>query len=77
VYLHSSLGYEEGSKVKIVSEYGEVVLDVVVNDDVRHNCLVVPSNTVGVNKLTPSIVSNEGENACYQEVKVTLEKVEG
>ena len=77
VYLHPSLGYEEGSQVKIVSEFGEVILDVVCSEDVRHNCLVVPSNTLGVNILTPSLVSNEGENACYQEVKVTLEKAEG
>ena len=77
VYLHPSLGYEEGSQVKIVSEFGEVILDVVCSEDVRHNCLVVPSNTLGVNMLTPSLVSNEGENACYQEVKVTVEKVEG
>ena len=75
VYLHPNLGYEEGSRVKIVSPSGEMILDVVCSEDVRHNCLVVPSNTLGVNMLTPSLVSNEGENACYQEVKVTLEKV--
>lgn len=72
VYLNPTLGYEEGSQVKLVSEYGEVVLDVVCSEDVRHNCLVVPSNTIGVNNLTPSLVSNEGENACYQEVKVSI-----
>jgi len=77
VYLHPTLGYEEGAQVKVVSECGEVVLEVVLSEDVRHNCLVVPSNTVGVNMLTPSLVSNEGESACYQEVKVTVEKVEG
>jgi anaerobic selenocysteine-containing dehydrogenase len=77
VYLHPTLGYEEGAEVKVVSECGEVVLDVVLSEDVRHNCLVVPSNTIGVNMLTPSLVSNEGESACYQEVKVTVEKVEG
>jgi hypothetical protein len=38
--------------------------------------VVVTSNTFGVNTLTPSIVSEEGESACYQEVKVTIEKLE-
>ncbi|SFV61071.1 Anaerobic dehydrogenases, typically selenocysteine-containing [hydrothermal vent metagenome] len=75
VSLHPALGYENGEKVRIVSNYGEVVLDVVLSKDVRENCIVITSNTLGVNKLTPSIVSNEGENACYQEVKVSLESV--
>ncbi len=77
VYLHPNLGYDEGTQVKLVSEYGEIILDVVCSEDVRQNCMVVPSNTLGVNMLTPSLVSNEGENACYQEVKVILKKVEG
>ena len=77
VYLNPELGYKEGSQVKVLSEYGELVLDVALSEDVRYNCLVIPSNTRGVNMITPSLVSNEGENACYQEVKVTLAKIEG
>ena len=74
IQLHPSLGYTEGESVSIHSEYGTVDLEVVLNDNVRENCIVVTSNTIGINSLTPSIVSNEGENACYQEVRVTLEK---
>ena len=72
VYLHPALGYKDGSKAKVVSEFGELTLDVVCSEDIRQNCIVIPSNTKGINILTPPIISNEGENACYQEVKVKL-----
>ncbi len=75
VQLHSVRGCRDGDKVKITSQYGSVILEVVNNDDIHQNCMVITSNTIGVNMLTPSIVSNEGENACYQEVKVEIEKV--
>jgi len=76
VELHPVLGYAEGDRVKISSECGSLVLEVVLNEDVRENCIVITNNTAGVNNLTPSMVSNEGENACYQEVKISVEKVE-
>ncbi len=77
VQLHPALGYAEGTDVKISSEYGSIVLEVVLNEDLRKNCIVIPNNTIGINRLTPSIVSNEGENACYQEVKIKIETIEG
>ncbi|MCF6206879.1 MAG: molybdopterin-dependent oxidoreductase [Sulfurovum sp.] len=76
VQMHPDVGYEEGEEVKLCSEYGEHTFLVHLNDAVRPNCVVVTNNTVGVNYLTPSILSDEGENACYQEVKVSIEKVE-
>lgn len=75
VQLHSDQGYEAGEAVRLSSEYGEYDFIVKHNDDIRLNSVVITSNTLGLNTLTPSIVSDEGENACYQEVKVTIEKV--
>jgi len=75
VQLHPSLGYAEGDRVKLSSAFGELELEVVLNEDVRENCVLVPSNTTGVNILTPSMVSDKGESACFQEVKVSVEKV--
>jgi len=75
VQLHPQLGYREGEKVKIVSPYGEHTFIVKLNEDIRVDCIVITSNTVGVNILTPGILSEEGENACYQEVKVRLYRV--
>ena len=76
VILHPLLGYSTGDKIKLVSTIGELELEVILSEDVRKNCVVVTSNTIGLNKLTPSLVSNEGENACYQEVKVEIKSVE-
>ena len=75
VELPSALGYIQGEHVTLVSEYGTLVLEVKINDDIREDCVVVRSNVSGVNRLTPNIVSEEGENACFQEVKVRVESV--
>jgi len=74
VKLHPSLGYAEGEMVRITSDYGTIDLEVVLNEDLLFNCVVVTSNTLGLNVLTPAMVSDEGENACYQDVQITLEK---
>ncbi|MCB4760635.1 MAG: molybdopterin-dependent oxidoreductase, partial [Sulfurovum sp.] len=75
VQLHSKIGYKEGEEVKLASEYGEQIFIVHTNDNIKPNCAVVTSNTIGVNFLTPSILSDEGESACYQEIKVSIEKI--
>ena len=76
VGLHPDTGYEEGETVLLSSEHGEHTFRVHLSEDIRPNCAVVTNNTVGVNYLTPAILSDEGENACYQEVKVTIRKME-
>lgn len=76
VELHPELGYIEGQKVILSSEYGSHEFIVSLNEDVRSDCVLITNNTFGLNKLTPSIVSEEGENACYQEVKVIINKDE-
>ncbi|RLA70390.1 MAG: molybdopterin oxidoreductase, partial [Epsilonproteobacteria bacterium] len=76
VQMHPDSGYRDGEKVLLTSEDGELELEVILNDDLRSNCVVVTSNTLGLNILTPTMLSDEGESACYQEVKVTVEKIE-
>jgi len=75
VELHPKLGYEEGEKLLLSSEHGCHEFVVRHNEDLRLDCVLISSNTIGVNYLTPSILSDEGENACYQEVKIKIEKV--
>ena len=75
VQIHPDSGYSEGERVRISSEHGEHEFSVKLNEDIRPDCIVITSNTVGVNYLTPSILSEEGENACYQEVKVKIESI--
>ncbi|MEA2029818.1 MAG: molybdopterin-dependent oxidoreductase [Campylobacterota bacterium] len=74
IEIHSSLGYVEGESISITSEYGSLSGVVKINDDIRQDCIVIRANVTGVNALTPPIVSNEGNSACYQEVKVEITK---
>jgi len=75
VYLHPSHGFREEERVRVVSEHGSVELPVRLTDDVREDCVLIYAGTPGVNYLTPPIKSLFGKSACYQEVKVTLEKI--
>ncbi len=72
VRIHPTLGYSDGDSIEVTSPYG--VEQFIVKNDfyVREDCIVITANTLGVNKLTPSLISEEGESACYQEVKVTI-----
>ncbi|RRS31191.1 MAG: molybdopterin oxidoreductase [Epsilonproteobacteria bacterium (ex Lamellibrachia satsuma)] len=76
VQIHPEEGYSEGERVAIRSEHGKYDFIIKLNEDIRPGCIVITSNTSGVNYLTPSILSEEGENACYQEVKVRIDRVE-
>jgi len=75
VQMHTAAGYEEGESVRLISAHGTHTFIVHLNDYIKPNCVVVTNNTVGVNYLTPAILSEEGHNACYQEVKVTVERI--
>jgi predicted molibdopterin-dependent oxidoreductase YjgC len=72
--MHPETGYEQGERVRISSEYGAHEFTVVLTEDIKANCVIITNNTIGVNYLTPSILSEEGDNACYQEVKVEIER---
>jgi anaerobic selenocysteine-containing dehydrogenase len=72
VHVHPDAGFAENEEVILHSEQGSHPFIVHLDEDIRPNCVVVTNNTFGVNFLTPSIVSEEGENACYQEVKVSI-----
>lgn len=75
VFIHPSLGFLDNEEILLTSEFGEIKLKVKNSKDVRADCVKVTANTIGVNKLTPPIISNKGDNACYGEVKVSLSKV--
>ncbi len=75
VYLHSSLGFAPDEEVKISSNFGDVILKVQINDDVREDCVLIYSGTRGVNNLTSSRHSLDGKCAIYQEEKVEVVKL--
>jgi len=72
VEIHPDLGFDEGQKVQVSSAHGSQAFTVRHNADLRQDCLLITANTIGVNYLTPPILSEEGDNACYQEVKVKI-----
>lgn len=72
IEIHSSLGYSDGQSITIKSEYGTLSGTVKINDNIRTDCIVIRANVTGVNQLTSPIISNEGNSACYQEVKVEI-----
>ncbi|WP_456392631.1 molybdopterin-containing oxidoreductase family protein [Nitratifractor sp.] len=77
VHLPPSAGFAEGERVRVVSEWGECELEAHIDARLRRDCVLIPAGTIGVNRLTPPILSEEGDAACYQELKVTLERIEG
>ena len=76
VYIHSSLGYKEGTQLKISSDNGTLILRVKHNDNLRDDCVLIYSGTRAVNNLTTSKHSLEGKCAIYQENRVTISKLE-
>ncbi|MBL0721046.1 MAG: molybdopterin-dependent oxidoreductase [Sulfurovum sp.] len=75
VSLNPILGYINGQEIVISSQWGEYKFIVQNSLDIRDDCVVIKANAIGINYLTPSIISEEGENACYQEVKISIENI--
>jgi len=75
VIIHPSLGFKDKEKIKVYSIWGEYEFIVKHSKSMRIDTVLIPANTIGVNYLTPNILSEEGDSACYQEVKVKLHKV--
>ena len=75
ITLHPSLGFEDGETINVSSEWGRHHFEVRNSEDMRVDAVLITANTIGVNFLTPSIISEEGDSACYQEVKVKLERI--
>jgi len=73
VTMNSTLGFSEGEEVKVYSPYGEHNFIVKIDESMRDDTILIRANAIGVNFLTPSIISSEGDSACYQEVKVKIE----
>jgi len=75
VLLPLSSGFSNGERVRVVSPHGEQQFDVKLSPNLRDDSVMIYSGSIGLNKLTPPVASGEGEGACYQEVKVSVERV--
>ena len=73
VYVSPQTGFLDGQLLRIISQNGSVELVARHSTRLRNDCLLIYSGTPGVNLLTASKLSYEGENATYQENKVKVE----
>ncbi len=76
VHIPPSAGFCEGEEVKVASVYGEHIFRVKIDENLRPDCVKIYSGTPGVNYLTPDSSSLEGDSAVFQDVKVSLKKVD-
>ena len=72
VELHPDLGYDEKQIITIKSDYGEYQFEIKLNPNIPTNSISITSNTKGINTLTPPTISQEGNSASFQEIKVIL-----
>lgn len=72
VYLHPELGLQEGAMVQISSQNGKLTLPVGLDERLRPDCVLIYSGTDGVNNLTTSRRTFEGNSAAFQENKVKI-----
>ena len=75
VYLHPSLKFAENQLVEVSSQTGTVCLHVSLDERLREDCVLIYSGTNGVNNLTTSKRSYEGNSAVYQQNRVTIKVI--
>lgn len=75
LYVPKSLGLEQETRVRLSNAYGSAIYSVMPTDSLRDDCLLLYSGAKNANRLTPPKISQEGECAIYQEMKVTLERL--
>lgn len=74
VFIHGSLGYDEGELIKVSSPNGSVELKVRHSDALRRDCVLIYSGTRGVNNLTTSRHAYYAKSAIFQENKVEISR---
>ena len=72
IILPISSGLVDGAEVEVISEHGSHRFVVQISEDIRYDSAVIYSSSTGLNYLTPPTASQEGEGACYQDVKVRV-----
>lgn len=75
LYVPLCLGLEQEERVRLTNRYGTCEYSVMPTDTLRDDCLLLYSGAKNANRLTPRAMSQEGNCATYQEMKVRLERV--
>jgi len=74
-YIHPKVGFKDEDEIKITSNMGSINIKVKNDDSIYPNAILIYAGNRQVTHLTPSEVSEYGENATLQDLKITLEKV--
>lgn len=74
LYVPLGLGLKRDEKVRLTNSYGTCEYTVMPTDRLREDCLLLYSGAKNSNRLTPPKMSQEGNCAIYQELKVVLER---
>jgi anaerobic selenocysteine-containing dehydrogenase len=72
-YVHPDLNLKDNQKIKLKSIIGEITIKVKNDDTLHSQCILIYAGNKDVNCLTPNIVSEYGNNACFQDIKLTFE----
>jgi anaerobic selenocysteine-containing dehydrogenase len=75
LYISSNNPFKDEELVRASSNYASAIFKVKTSEDLRDDCIKISSGAKNVNYLTPSLKSNSGNSAVFQEVKIELEKV--
>jgi len=73
IYIHPDNNFIDNQEVNIDSKFGNLILRVKNSKNIRKDCVLIYMQTEGVNALTSNIISNDGDMACYGDIKVTIE----
>lgn len=75
LYVPTALGLKQEDRVRLTNRYGSCVYSVMPSDRLRDDCLLLYSGAKNANVLTPRAMSQEGNCAIYQDMKVRLERI--
>ena len=72
--IPTSLGYKDGESITLANSECKCTYEVRIDDTLRDDCLALYSGGKKSNMLTPSLCSQEGYGAIYQENMVSIMK---
>ncbi len=72
LYIKPDENFQEGQKVLAKSDYGSYEFELKFDERLRKDCILIYAGASGGNYLTPNRVSEEGDSAVFQDVKIEL-----
>ncbi|MCK5293846.1 MAG: molybdopterin-dependent oxidoreductase, partial [Arcobacteraceae bacterium] len=71
-YIHPSLGIKDDEEIVLSSKYGEIKIKVKNNNTIYKRAILIYAGNKQVNYLTSNEISEYGNNAIFQDIKVTI-----